>query len=136
MTRRPSEHPVQQWHTIVKARDPSLLDAFLAEDVTFYSPVVHTPQEGKWITAAYLSAALHVFGNETFQYVRQIVGERDAVLEFTLEIDGIHINGVDLLRWNDAGQLVEFKVMLRPLKAVHLIHEKMKAMLEKMAPKG
>ena len=117
------------WHQIVAERSPRGLDVLLADDVVFYSPIVHTPQVGKPITTQYLSAALHVFGNDTFRYVREVVGGHDAVLEFLVEIEGISVNGVDMIKWNDAGQIVEFKVMLRPLKAVNLIHQKMAAML-------
>jgi hypothetical protein len=117
------------WHQIVADRSPRSLAALLADDVVFYSPIVHTPQVGKTITTQYLAAALHVFGNETFRYVREVVGERDAVLEFMIEIEGIGVNGVDMIKWNDAGQIVEFKVMLRPLKAINLIHQKMAAIL-------
>jgi hypothetical protein len=91
--------------------------------------VVHTPQVGKTVTTMYLTAALYVFGNETFRYVREVVGEGDAVLEFETEIDGIIVNGVDMIKWNDDGKIVEFKVMVRPLKAINLIHQKMAAML-------
>lgn len=122
--------PIARWHHIVNGRDAAGLDALLAEDAVFHSPVVHTPQVGKAVTRAYLSAALAVFGNASFRYRRELYGEHDAVLEFELEIDGIAINGVDLIRWNDAGRITEFKVMLRPLKAVTLIHEKMGAMLQ------
>lgn len=124
-----SEGPVALWHRAVQTKNTRLLDELLAEDTVFVSPVVHTPQLGKKITKAYLSAAFVVFMNETFRYVREIHGERDAMLEFTLEIDGIAINGVDLMHWNDAGQITEFKVMIRPLKAVNLIHQKMGAAL-------
>ncbi len=117
------------WHRVVAERNAAGLDSLLAGDVVFYSPVVHTPQVGKPITTMYLSAALHVFGNDTFRYVREVAGERDAVLEFLVEIDGITVNGVDMIRWNEGGQITEFKVMLRPLKAVNLIHEKMAALL-------
>jgi len=78
----------------------------------------------------YLSAAFSVFFNPTFRYVREIVGASDAMLEFETEIDGILVNGVDIIRWNGAGQIVDFKVMLRPLKAINLIHQKMAAMLQ------
>jgi len=78
----------------------------------------------------YLSAALHVFLNPTFRYVREIVGASDAMLEFETEIDGILVNGVDIIRWNEAGQIVDFKVMIRPLRAINLIHQKMAAMLQ------
>jgi hypothetical protein len=122
-------HPLDAWHQLVAERNAAGLDDLLADDVVFYSPVVHTPQAGKPITTMYLAAALHVFVNDTFRYVREVQGEHDAVLEFLVEIDGISVNGVDMIRWNEEGQIIEFKVMLRPLKAVNLIHEKMAALL-------
>jgi len=122
--------PIARWHRIVSERDVAGLDALLAEDAVFHSPVVHTPQVGKSVTRAYLAAALAVFGNDSFRYLRELHSEHDAVLEFELELDGIAINGVDMIRWNAEGRITEFKVMLRPLKAVTLIHEKMAAMLQ------
>jgi len=125
-----NQNAISQWHNIVRTRDASGLGELLADDVVFYSPVVHTPQVGKAVTTMYLSAAVQVFGNESFRYVREIVGESDAVLEFETEIDGIIVNGVDMIKWNDDGKIVEFKVMVRPLKAINLIREKMAAMLK------
>ena len=122
--------PVARWHQLVRERNPRGLDRLLADQVVFHSPVVHTPQAGKAVTMQYLTAAFHVFFNETFRYVREVVGDRDAVLEFQVEIDGIMVNGVDMIRWDDEGKIVEFKVMLRPLKAVNLIHQKMAALLQ------
>ena len=124
-----NQDPIDLWHRALKAKDTRLLDALLADDCVFVSPVVHTPQKGKPITKGYLTAAFFVFGNETFRYVRQIRADRDAMLEFELELDGIAINGVDLLHWNDEGRVTEFKVMIRPLKAINLIHQKMAAAL-------
>jgi hypothetical protein len=106
------------------------LSSLLADKVKFYSPVVHTPQTGKEITIQYLSAAFHVFFNESFQYVRELTGPRDAALEFEVEIDGISVNGIDLIKWDDEGKIVEFKVLVRPLKAINLIHQKMAALLQ------
>ncbi len=120
---------IEKWHSIVRKRDQSGLNELLDDDVVFYSPVVHTPQHGKAVTTAYLTAALHVFGNGSFRYVREVVGESDAVLEFETEIDGITVNGVDMIKWNDEGRIVEFKVMIRPLKAINLIHQKTATML-------
>jgi hypothetical protein len=117
------------WHDLVRTRNTQGLGSLLADDVVFYSPVVHTPQTGKTITLQYLSAAFHVFFNETFRYVREVVGQRDAVLEFQVEIDGIGVNGVDMIKWDDEGRIVEFKVMIRPLKAINMVHQKMAAML-------
>ena len=119
------------WHQIVKSHDLSGLAALLDDNVVFYSPLVHTPQAGKTITTMYLSAASHVLNNESFQYVRELASDTEAVLEFTAEIDGISVNGVDMIKWNDRGKIVEFKVMLRPLKAIDLVHRKMAEMLEK-----
>lgn len=119
-----------RWHQVVEGRDADGLDSLLAEEVVFHSPVVHTPQVGKAITKQYLAAAFRVFGNESFRYVREVVGDRDAVLEFQVEIDGIGVNGVDMIKWDEAGRIVELKVLLRPLKAVNLIHQKMAARLQ------
>ena len=118
------------WHRLVSNRDIGGLDSLLADEAVFHSPVVHTPQVGKVLTQRYLTAAFSVFFNATFRYVREIVGERDAVLEFLVEIDGITVNGVDMIKWNSQGKIVEFKVMLRPLKGINVIHQKMAAMLQ------
>ncbi len=123
------DHPIAVWHRLVRSADPTGLDALLDADAVFHSPVVHTPQRGRALAAAYLGAAFKVFFNPTFRYVRKIVGPTDAMLEFETVIDGVRINGVDLIRWNAAGRIVEFKVMIRPLKAIQLIHERMGAML-------
>lgn len=128
-------HPIARWHAIAAARDPSQLAALLDEDVVFLSPVVHTPQKGRAITTAYLGAALQVFGNETFRYVREIVGPSDAMLEFETTVDGVQVNGVDIVRWNAAGRITEFKVMVRPLKGIQAIHQRMAAMLAQMQEK-
>ena len=122
-------HPIATWHHLVQTGDPSGLDRLLADDAVFISPIVHSPQHGKALAKAYLSAAFKVFFNPSFRYVREIIGSSDAMLEFETEVDGILVNGVDIIKWNDAGQIIEFKVMIRPLKAVNVIHERMGAML-------
>ncbi len=124
-----TEHPIAAWHRLVREHDPRGLDALLDVDAVFLSPVVHTPQRGRKQAAMYLTAAFHVFFNPTFRYVREIVGPSDAMLEFETEIDGVLVNGVDIIRWNEAGRIVEFKVMLRPLKAINVVHQRMAAML-------
>ncbi len=127
-----SKQWLAQWHEVVHTRDAAKLASVLAEDVVFHSPVVHTPQRGKAITTLYLTGALHVLNTEHFRYERRILGEHDALLEFVTELDGLTINGVDLIRWNDAGQIVDFKVMVRPLKAVNMVHQKMGEMLQRL----
>jgi SnoaL-like domain len=121
---------IATWHELVRSRNTQGLASLLADEVVFHSPVVHTPQAGKAVTTQYLAAAFHVFFNETFRYVREIIGSHDAMLEFQVEIDGISVNGVDIIKWNDERRIVEIKVMIRPLKAINLIHQKMAAMLQ------
>ena len=123
-------HPIDAWHELVRTRNVRGLGALLAEDAVLHSPVVHTPQRGRKLATMYLGAAFSVFFNPTFRYVREIVGPFDAMLEFETEVDRISVNGVDLIKWNDAGQIVDFKVMLRPLKAINVIHQRMAAMLQ------
>jgi hypothetical protein len=121
---------VNTWHQIVANRDLVKLHDLLDDNVVFYSPVVHTPQVGKDITKQYLTAAFYVFFDTSFKYVREVVNEGNVVLEFTVEIDGILVNGVDMITWNESGKITEFKVMIRPLKAINLIHKKMSEMLQ------
>jgi hypothetical protein len=123
---------IDAWHHLVQHRDMAALKTLLADDVVFHSPVVHTPQRGKAITAQYLTGGLQVLLNASFRYERQIIGSHDAVLEFVAEIEGVQINGVDLIHWNDAGQITDFKVMVRPLKAVNMLHQQMGAMLDRL----
>ncbi len=118
-----------QWHRIARSRDAAGLDALLADDVVFLSPVVHKPQVGKALTKAYLAAALGVLGNDAFRYVGEWTGESSTVLEFVTTVDGIEINGADFIAWDEAGEITQFKVMVRPLKAINLLHQLMAAKL-------
>jgi len=123
---------IERWHEIAKSRDAAALGALeslLADDVIFQSPVVHTPQRGKAITLKYLSAALAVLGGDAFQYVGEWLSESSAVLEFVTTLDGLEINGVDMIGWNAEARIDRFKVMVRPLKAINALHQAMGAKL-------
>ena len=120
------------WHDIALRRAAERLPEIIAEDCVFYSPVVHTPQQGRDLTVWYLTGAMHVF-NDSFHYVKEVVTPEHAVLEFVCEVDGISINGVDIISFDADGMICEFKVMVRPLKAMQMLHQKMKAMLEELA---
>lgn len=120
---------VETWRQLVASKDVAGLESLLSENAVFHSPIVDTPQVGKAVTQQYLAAAFGVFFNESFRYVREVVGERDAILEFLVEIDGVSVNGVDMIKWNDEGHIVDFKVMLRPLKALRVMHQRMAALL-------
>jgi len=120
--------PVAAWHAIAESCDPAGLADLLAEDVVFRSPAVHGDQEGKELTTAYLSAAVVVLG-PTLTYRRQWYAESNAVLEFEAELDGLKLHGIDLLQWNAEGKLTEFTVMVRPIRGLEKLIEKMAAQL-------
>jgi len=125
-------HPgVKAWHDyMASGADADLLGTLVADDAVFHSPVVHSPQAGKAKVMLYLLSAAKVLGNDSFTYVREIVDGNDAMLEFTSELDGIHINGIDLIRFDDDGKIIDFKVMVRPVKAVNKLWEMMAAQLQ------
>lgn len=122
------------WLDYAVAHDTGRLGEMIAEDAVFHSPVVHTPQVGRPIVVAYLTAADRVLANDSFGYVRAIAdpASKEAVLEFALVLDGVQVNGVDIIRWNDADLITDFKVMVRPLKAINKVWEEMGRMLEAM----
>ena len=124
---------LENWHRVIEnGSRPDELAAMIDDDAVFHSPVVHTPQRGQAIVTAYLAAAGQTLGNAEFRYVRTMTDGHDALLEFTTEMDGIHVNGIDLIRFDDYGKIVDFKVMVRPLKAVNKVWEQMGAELERM----
>jgi len=117
--------PLDTWHRMVRTGDASALPGLIAEDAVFFSPVVHSPRRGRDQMVMYLGAAFDVVRNPSFRYVREIVGAHDAMLEFETTMDDVHVNGVDIIRWDEAGKIVEFKVMIRPLKGINIVHQKM-----------
>lgn len=126
-----------KWHAALEGgSDPDALAAIIREDAVFHSPVVHTPQVGRDIVVAYLSAAGKTLGNDSFSYVRQLIDGENAMLEFQTIMDGIHVNGIDLIRFDAEGMIADFKVMVRPLKAVNKVWEQMAAQLagERLQP--
>jgi hypothetical protein len=157
------EPVIEKWHAHLRGELPGGLDELLDDDVVFFSPIVYTPQEGKALTTMYLQAASHTLPGDgaaalassdsegaatddagaadagadrpgRFRYTKQVLSGDTAVLEFETSVEGTYVNGVDIIRCNDQGRIVEFRVMLRPLKAINLVHAQMKAMLESMAP--
>jgi hypothetical protein len=146
MTRPPMiDQVVARWHQHLRGELPGGLDELLHDDVVFYSPIVFTPQEGKAITKRYLEAAGQTLPGDPpadrsadrsggFRYTKQVLAGDVAVLEFETTVEGKYVNGVDIIRCDDDGRIVEFRVMIRPLQAVNLVHRQMAAMLESMAP--
>ncbi len=124
------QQTVKHWHTLIEKNQPELLNLLLADDAVFHSPVLHTPQKGKALTKMYLSAAMHVFDGNGFHYKKEILQGNYAALEFEAEIDGVIINGVDIITCNDKSQVTEFKVMIRPAKGLQKLQEKMLALLQ------
>ena len=131
---------IKKWHDHIKGDFPGGFDELLADDVIFYSPIVFSPQKGKDLTTLYLMAARNTFGGDqskngtlqesSFKYTKEVLDGNQAILEFETQIDGKYINGVDIITFNDEGKISEFKVMIRPLQAVNIIHEKMQEMLK------
>lgn len=148
MAASPIHQTIDRWHAYLSDDQPDGLDALLADDVVFYSPIVYTPQEGKAVTALYLAAAKQTLlgsrpagdgsgGREpAFRYVKQVLDGHTAVLEFETLVEDTYVNGVDIISIDDQGLIVEFRVMLRPLKAINLVHRQMGEALEALAPPG
>ena len=143
------EKCIENWHRNLRGELPGGLDALLSDDVVFYSPIVFTPQKGKDITKLYLMAASGTFGGSggkgrgeagrravgpAFRYVKEVLSGQHAVLEFETEVEGKYVNGVDIITCDDEGRIVEFRVMIRPLQAVNLMHQQMAAMLKQLEP--
>lgn len=122
------------WHEAVRANDLTAFEALVADDAVFESPALHKPQVGKALMSMYLRGALMVLNNGTFRYVDEWISERSAVLEFESTVDGLHLNGVDIVRWNDDDRVTGFKVMVRPFKGLTALMEHMKKLLEAHAP--
>ena len=116
----PAEIGLQRWHAIVESRDPAQLPAMIAPDAVFRSPAVHTPQEGRDVVCAYLGAALVVLGPE-LTYTDTWQRENDAVLHFHTVIDGLQVEGIDMITWDDEGVITAFTVMIRPFKALEVV---------------
>jgi hypothetical protein len=144
------EHVIEKWHAHLRGELPGGLDELLDDDVVFYSPIVYTPQVGKAITTLYLQAAGQTLPGDqmtpsspgdaaprgAFRYTKSVLADDTAVLEFETTVEGKYVNGVDIIRCNDEGRIVEFRVMIRPLQAINLVHQQMAAMLERMKPAG
>ena len=148
------EDVVDRWHRYLRGELPGGLDTLLDDEVIFYSPIVYTPQRGKAITILYLEAAAQALPGDVpsgadadraeggsplgpstgFGYTKKVLAHDTAVLEFETSIEGKYVNGVDIIRCNDEGRIIEFRVMIRPLQAVNLVHRQMGETLERMKP--
>ena len=141
------EQTVAKWHQHLRGQLPGGLDELLHDDVIFHSPIVYTPQKGKAITKLYLEAAGQTLPGERpegdtdvrkgaggFHYTKQVLSGHHAVLEFETTVEGKYVNGVDIIECDNDGRIIEFRVMIRPLQAVNLVHRQMGAMLESMKP--
>ena len=124
---------INKWHEVIEGDDLKMLDEIIADDAVFSSPVVFKPMEGKEITMMYLHAAGQSFNMEKFKYTKEIHDDMNSVLEFETYIDDISVNGVDMIEWNEDGKICNFKVMIRPFKAVQKVQEKMIEALESLS---
>ena len=135
---------IKQWHAHMRGELANGLDVLLDDDVVFYSPIVYTPQVGKEITKLYLQAAGQTLPGENsspqntndslkrFRYTKEVLAGNTAVLEFETTVEGKYVNGVDIITCNDAGKIIEFRVMIRPLQAINWVHKQMGEMIERL----
>jgi hypothetical protein len=123
---------LNRWHTVLRARDEGALPGLIAEDAVFRSPALFRPVEGRDAVVGYLTAAMRVLGNDAFAYHREWRNETGAILEFTTELDGREVHGVDMIEWNDDGLIQRFDVMVRPQSALTTVIEHMAAELARM----
>ena len=121
---------IKNWHNFVKTKQVSILDSLLSENIIFYSPVVHSPQKGLNIAKKYLEAASLVLFNSSFKYINETYDNNSAICEFECELNNIYINGVDIIEWENY-KITSLKVMVRPLKGILLLKEKMAEILIK-----
>lgn len=122
---------LETWHDFVKNKNHENLSDFIDDDAVLYSPVVFKPIEGGFMVGMYLMAAAEIIANNNFKYVRQVCDSENAMLEFITEINGITVEGIDMIKFTNEGKLKEIKVMIRPLKAVNIVHQKMGEYLQK-----
>ena len=120
---------IERWLRVIETGQTAQLDDMLAEDAVFYSPAVFTPQRGRATAVAYLRAAEHMFSGTGFHYVEKWIGADSAVLHFAAEVDGLSVEGIDMIHWNDDGEITSFKVMIRPFKALEKVISKMAELL-------
>ncbi|WP_298782118.1 hypothetical protein [uncultured Polaribacter sp.] len=123
---------LETWHQFLETRNIDGLKNLIADEAVLYSPVVFTPIKGKFMVSMYLTAAAKIIANGYFKYIREVCDEENALLEFETEISDVSVNGIDMIKFNEEGQLKEIKVMIRPLKAINIVHQKMGEYLEKM----
>jgi hypothetical protein len=147
MSNSPIHAVIERWHAHMRGELVNGLDQLLHEDVVFYSPIVFTPQRGKAITMLYLQAAGQTLPGEKpkkepgkdvgdspkgFRYTKEILDGYNAVLEFETTVEGKYVNGIDMITCDDNGKIIEFRVLIRPLQAINLVHKQMGEMLDKM----
>jgi len=112
------------WHRFVASPDRELLASLLAEDIVFRSPFVQSPIPGRTAALLVLTTVVQIF--ENFRYERSFVGgAHDVALEFAANIGKWQLKGVDLIKFNERGEMIEFEVMIRPIKALAALGEEM-----------
>lgn len=127
--------PIPRWHELVERQDLSIFDEIFHDDCVFYSPLVFQPKEGKALTKQFLSAAARMFNEaDHFTYVKEVIDETSAVLVFHSKIDGIFIEGIDMITWNEEGLITEFKVFIRPMKGIMKVATTMQKQLGLKGP--
>ena len=116
-----TQQSIAHWHEMLANRDMSILNELLADDIVFRSPVAFNPYPGKPVVFFILSNVIQIF--ENFTYHREFYTEDglNVVLEFSANIGDKKLKGIDMIRFNEDGQMIDFEVMIRPKSGIEAL---------------
>ncbi len=117
------QNQLEKWHKFVETINPEILNEILADDIKFHSPFVWKPKQGKQMTIAILTTVTEVF--ENFRYVREIKDAENCMLEFEANVGDLTLRGVDIIKFDEDGNFVDFEVMIRPANALQALGNEM-----------
>ena len=111
-----------RWHEFVTTQKPEILHEILSDDMKFHSPFIWKPKDKRFALMV-LTTVVTVF--ENFRYTREMFGENSCTLEFAANIGAVALEGVDIIEFDDAGKIVDFKIMIRPANGLQKLGEEM-----------
>jgi len=129
-----TKQSLEKWHHMIQSGDLSNLNDLLADDVVFRSPVAHKPYEGKQVVFFILTNVIQVFENFTYQREFYTEDGENVVLEFSANVSGKSLKGIDMIRFNEQGKIVDFEVMIRPMSGLTALAEQMGIRIAKFQP--
>ena len=134
MTIETTKQALEKWHQMIKTGDMSSLNELLADDVVFRSPVAYKPYEGKHVVFFILTNVIQVFQDFTYHREFYTEDEENVVLEFSANVSGKSLKGIDMIRFNEQGKIIDFEVMIRPMSGLAALAEQMVARFAQYQP--